>query len=106
MNSNELTIEWAPFKVAENVTNEDLLTAADQIEQKFLQQQKGYVRRELLQGQDNQWVDLIYWASNEDAAAAAEKANSSEACLAYFSLMAGMEDGGGISHYSLQKTWN
>lgn len=105
MNNNNLTIEWAPFKVTENVSKEALLTAAEQIESQFLQQQKGYIRRELLQGKENQWVDLIYWATNEDAATAAEAANNSEACMAYFSLMTAMEEGG-ISHYALQKSWN
>ena len=105
--ANTITIEWAPFEVADNVSDEQFLEAAAELETNFLQQQDGYLKRELLRGEGKQWVDLVYWSSPETAAEAVQAANASEACLQYFSLMVGVEDAvDGISHYKQIKTWN
>lgn len=40
--TNELTIEWAPFEVIQDVTDEQLLKAAKTLESEFLQKQDGY----------------------------------------------------------------
>ena len=104
---NNITIEWAPFEVADHVTDEHFLEAAANLETSFLQQQDGYLRRELLRGKGRQWVDLVYWSSPETAAKAVQAANESETCLQYFSLMIGVEDAvDGIFHYKQVKTWN
>lgn len=104
--TNVLTVEWAPFQVAAHITDDQLIEAANGIEQDFLQKQQGYIRRELLKGKDNQWVDLVYWASPAKAALAAQAANDSEACAQYFSLMVGVENAEeGISHYAQVKSW-
>jgi hypothetical protein len=104
---NNVTIEWAPFEVAGHVSDEQLEQAAAALEMNFLQKQHGYLRRELLKGKGKQWVDLVYWSSPQAAAKAAEDANTSEAFLAYFSLMVGLEDAeDGISHYRLVRTWS
>ena len=105
--SNSLTVEWAPFQVAVHVTDNQLIDAANDIEQNFLLKQKGYVRRELLKGQDNQWIDLVYWTTTEAAAMAAQAATESPVCMNYFSLMQGAEDTeAGISYYQQIRTWN
>jgi hypothetical protein len=104
---NNVTIEWAPFEVASNVSDEILENAAADLEVNFLQKQDGYLRRELLKGEGKHWVDLVYWSSPEAAVKAAEDANASEAFLEYFSLMVGLEDAeDGISHYRQVRTWN
>lgn len=104
---NKVTIEWAPFEVAAHVSDEQLENAAVEVEVNFLQKQDGYLRRELLKGEGRHWVDLVYWSSLEDAQKAAELANASEAFLAYFSLMVGLENAeDGISHYRQVKVWN
>ena len=105
-NETDVTIEWAPFEVAADVTDEQLENAAAELELNFLQQQDGYIRRELLKGKGKQWVDLVYWSSLEAAQKAAEAANTSNAFHDYFSLMIGLEDAeDGISHYRQVKTW-
>lgn len=101
-----LTVEWAPFNIAQQVTEVALLKAADRVEKEFLQKQKGFVRRELLRQDDTHWVDLVYWENAESATMAASAANESEACNGYFSLMQGVEDATqGISHFQVIKQW-
>ena len=105
--TEELTIEWAPFEVAQTVNDDQFIQAAQILETEFLQKQEGYVRRELLKGKDNQWVDLVYWASPEDAEAAVQAANMSDTCMQYFSLMVVVENAeAGISHYRQVASWN
>ena len=104
---NNVTIEWAPFDLADHVSDEQLENAAAELEVNFLQKQDGYLRRELLKGEGKQWVDLVYWSSPQAAAKAAEDANTSEAFLEYFALMVGLEDAeDGISHYRQVRTWS
>ena len=81
------TVEWAPFALAEGVEEATLLAAAEALQRDFLSQQPGFIARELLKGAGNEWVDLLYWASQEAAAAAMQTAGSVPACQAYFSLM-------------------
>jgi hypothetical protein len=107
MTENNVTIEWAPFEVAADVSDEQLEKAAAELEVNFLQKQDGYLRRELLRGEGKQWVDLVYWSSPQAAEKAAKDANTSEAFLEYFSLMVGLEDAeDGLSHYRQVRSWN
>lgn len=109
MNTTEVdvTIEWAPFEVADHVSDEMLEKAAAELEVNFLQKQDGYLRRELLKGEGKRWVDLVYWSSPQAAKHAAEIADTDAAFLAYFSLMVGLEDAeDGISHYRQVRTWS
>jgi hypothetical protein len=95
------TIEWAPFSLAEGVDEASLLAASEALQREFLSQQPGFVRRELLRGHGNQWVDLVYWASQEAAETAMQNVAGSPVCHRYFSLMAGAdasEPGAGVLH--------
>ncbi len=104
--TDELTIEWASFTVAQNVSDEKFIKAAEVLETDFLNNQNGYIRRELLKGQCNQWADLVYWASPDDAKKAIKAANSNEICSQYFSLMVDVENANtGISHYKQIASW-
>lgn len=104
--TDTMTVEWAPFDVLEGVSDAQLIEAANTIEQDFLSQQKGYIRRELLKGEQGKWVDLVYWSSPDLAHQAMEKASQSEACMQYFSLMAGVENAeSGVAHYTRVSSW-
>jgi len=105
LDSNNLTVEWAPFKVASHVSEQQLFEAANALENDFLKQQAGYVRRELLRGEGNNWVDLVYWSSPEKAQAASKNFMESAACQQYFSLMTDT-DGSGVAHYAQAHSWH
>ncbi len=104
-----VTIEWAPFRLADGVDEARLLRAADGIHEGFLARQPGLIRRELLKGQDGQWVDLLHWESEEAAARAMEQAAKSPVCLEYFQLMVGANGGAdpgeGLLHFRRVKTY-
>lgn len=98
---SDAVVEWAPFRVAPGISEAMLLDGADGLQRDFLEHQKGFIRRELLRGSGDQWVDLVYWQDQASADAAMEAANSSQACAAYFQLLAGADpaDGGaGVLH--------
>jgi len=111
--NNGIVVEWAPFEVREGVSDEQLLRASEHIQKEFLVKQKGYIKRELLRGEGNQWVDLVYWASKEDANAAIQNAMNSEAYGAFFGLMEGIpgpdetvDPAAGIFHYKRMAGWD
>jgi hypothetical protein len=101
-------IEWAPFKLAPNASEEALLRAADALQTHFLAKQEGYVRRELLRKGEESWCDLIYWENAAAAERAMQHAMESEACLDYFKLMVGVDQedpGAGLQHLTLVKSY-
>ncbi len=100
------TVEWAPFELKENIKDEQLLASAQRLETLFLNKQEGYIKRDLLKGKNGQWVDLIYWTSEQAAQQAATAANNSHICLEYFALMKHIENAAsGIAHYTVTQHW-
>jgi hypothetical protein len=84
---HEQIVEWAPFQLANGVTEEALISASEALQHDFLSRQRGFVRRELLRGRNGQWVDLVHWESEAAASAAFAAAEASPICRTYFELM-------------------
>ena len=104
----DMTIEWAPFTVAEGVDEATLYAASTALQQEFLSQQLGFIRRELLKGTDNQWCDLVYWESRAAADQASQNASNSPVCYRYFTLMQGTDHtelGAGVLHFQRVKSY-
>ena len=101
------TVEWAPFNVKAGVSEQVVINQAQTVEDLFLKQQPGYIRRSLLNDGKGQWVDVVYWESKVDASNAMKKAFESPICHQYFALMEGTEDGevSPIKHYRLVQSW-
>ncbi|OQW56116.1 MAG: hypothetical protein A4S17_14005 [Proteobacteria bacterium HN_bin10] len=93
-------IEWAPFKLKAGVSEEALLRASQQLQREFLDRQAGFVSRRLLRSGDGSYVDMVVWASQEEAASAMEVAAQSTTCSAYFALMGAnhADPGAGVTH--------
>jgi hypothetical protein len=103
-----MVIEWAPFRLAPNVTEAELLRASDALEADFLAQQPGYLRRDLLRQDDETWCDLVYWESAAAAEQAVQHARSSAACRQYFNLMVGPDGadaGADLRHLAVKKSY-
>ena len=83
------------------------MRAAQAVEDGFLVKQTGYIKRSLLKGSNNQWVDIVYWQSEEEAQSAAAKAMESPICFEYFALMKQSEHSevSNVQHYSIVKSW-
>jgi hypothetical protein len=95
----EVVVELAPFRMAPGVTDTDVLNASDVIQREFLRHQPGFLRRDLLRAGDGQWFDLVEWKDHDSFAAAMAAFPTSQACQAYFRLMADDGDAGaGMLH--------
>ena len=100
--SDHVVVEWAPFQLADGAKEAALLRASEVVQREFLSKQPGFIRRELLRGRGNQWVDLVYWTNMEDAKRAMENAAQSAACGAYFELMVAADPSdpsAGVHHF-------
>lgn len=105
--SSGLTLEWAPFEVKQGVSDQALLKAAQAVETQFLVHQKGYIKRELLKGNDGKWADIVYWQSQQDADLASQAAYKSDICINYFVLMKEAEHSqvSNVQHFTVMKFW-
>jgi hypothetical protein len=106
--AHALTIEMAPFVLADGVTVETLLEASERLERDFLSGADGYIGRVLVKKDRETWADIVFWESHEQAMRAMEAAVSSEACNAYFQCMAAAnhdDPGQGVMHFESVKTY-
>jgi hypothetical protein len=67
-----MIVETAWFKTKPGVSDADFLAASKQAHDGYLSKCKGFVSRELLKGDDGQWVDLVHFKTAADADAAAQ----------------------------------
>jgi hypothetical protein len=84
-----IVVEWAPFRLADGVTSSALLAASDRLHDEVLRHQPGFLRRELLSGDDGQWADLVFWADRAAADAVMALAATEPAFGGYFACMQG-----------------
>jgi hypothetical protein len=101
-------VEWAPFVKINEVSDQQLIAAADQVNQVFLSQQPGFIKRELIKKSDTEYADVIHWSSKKDAETAGHKVFDCDQCKSYFALMDTDESvaaGAGFSHYDILKQW-
>lgn len=81
------TLEWAPFRLRQGVSEMSLLVAAETLQVKFLSRQAGLLQRDLLKGPEDTYVDAIRWASKAAAEQALLNAESDASCQRYFCLL-------------------
>ncbi len=65
-------LEMVLFRLQPGVSQETMLVLADEM-QNWLNEQPGYLSRELFMGEDGQWLDTVHWASMSEALAASER---------------------------------
>jgi hypothetical protein len=101
-------MEWAPFRVRPDVSEEELLEVAEALEEEFLARQPGYLGRDLLHVEGREWVDLVRWESAAAAELVVAAASQSPVCSRYFRLMEGadhMNPGDGVRHFVVERTF-
>jgi hypothetical protein len=86
-----MVVEWAPFRLRDGVTPDQVIEAADALQREFLDGRDGFLGRELLQGGDGQWADLVRWRDEAAAHAIMDDLATSPACQRYFGLMVGAD---------------
>jgi hypothetical protein len=81
-------IEWVAFGLKPGCTESDLLQASQKLQDDFLDQQPGFIRRELLSlDGTGRFADLVTWQSHEAAGQAMSRANDNPACAHYFAML-------------------
>jgi heme-degrading monooxygenase HmoA len=83
---SNLVIELVSVKARPGVDEADMLRAADAV-MAFLSKANGFIRRELFKAGEDQWVDLIYWNSREEAEAALAQSMDQPSVQAMMSLL-------------------
>lgn len=86
MTTKNTYLEMVEFSLKDGVSAQDLREGA-LAAQRFVEEQPGYLSRHLAQPEsaDGRWVDLVLWASEDDAKAAQARAMASEDCALLFS---------------------
>ncbi|THU05196.1 hypothetical protein E9531_01170 [Lampropedia puyangensis] len=80
------TIEWAPFSLAPNATEAQLLAASAAI-QPLLQAQPAYQSRQLLKLGAGRYADMLHWRSQHEAQETLAALLDTDAFRHYFALM-------------------
>lgn len=76
-------LEVVTFKLASGVNDEDFLKIVDKMEQNFLCNSDGIVRRTISKDDKENWIDTVEWADTK-AAMGAMEASMKEATAAPF----------------------
>ena len=85
MNENH-TIEVVQFTSVQGTDEKVFLEASDAM-MIDLKKQRGFIDRELLKSEDNQWIDIVHWRKLADAELAAKNVMSIPACLKFFEMI-------------------
>jgi hypothetical protein len=80
-------LELAAITLAPGTSEADLLATSDAFQTGFLDNQDGFLRRDMVRKGDGTFLDVILWQSRAHADAVFEKAKSSEIVGKYFGLM-------------------
>lgn len=107
--NRKLIVEWAPFTLADGVDEAALLAASAALQTEFVNKQSGFIRRDLVNLKENQWADIVYWNSLEEAEQAAKNAANSPVCFRYFQLMVNEDPNdpsAGVAHFGVMQTYH
>lgn len=105
---SDQVVEWAPYRLKTGVTEAELFKAAEELQRDFLAKQPGYIRRELVKGDDGTFIDIVWWTSRRTAEEAVANAASSASCRRYFALMQEADDaqpGAGVMHFQSLRSY-
>jgi hypothetical protein len=106
--NGETTVEYAKFTLKEGVTETQVIATSQKFQEDFLVKQSGYIKRDLLRLEGRDWVDIVYWASKEDAEKVLKACEKSPICGDYFSIMEPFDPkipNGGVIHLELVKSY-
>ncbi len=76
-------VELTTFKLNKEVTSDDFVKSASQMQTDFLQHQKGFIKRTLTVSGDTLWTDIVYWENQESHEKAMKIAEKSEKVMPF-----------------------
>jgi hypothetical protein len=98
-----LIVEVSQFRLVPGTDEQAFLDAAETTQTGFLDEQEGFVGRDLLRTNDGSWMDIVRFQSAEAAQAAFEGFAGHPGVEAFESML----DRSSVSmtHWSVVKTW-
>ena len=81
-----VTVKVVEYKLAENADRDAFLRASAAV-LPAIKTLKGFMKRELLEGEDGRWRDIVYWESREDADQSEVGISELPACLTCIAMM-------------------
>ncbi len=106
--TNGYVVEYAPFTLANEVSEQALLAASKRLEDEVLAKTPGYRGRVLARKSEREWVDLVFWEDKEAADRIMEVARESPVRAAYFACMdmTGVTDpAAGVTHFTAVQSY-
>ncbi len=76
-----------PFRLADGISEADLLNGSDIFQAEFVDKEPGVLRRELVAKEDGSYLDIVQFRSQEDALKVMEKERTCSICHRFFSLL-------------------
>ncbi|WP_434361541.1 hypothetical protein NF212_24295 [Parasalinivibrio latis] len=101
---NPVTV-FAPIRLAEGKTENDLIAASEKFQAQFVSLQAGVLRRELIRTGSGEYIDIVQFRSEEDAVKVIEAEMTSPACHEFFSVMDIDDTDGGLDFYPSLHTY-
>ncbi|EAQ63207.1 hypothetical protein MED121_01265 [Marinomonas sp. MED121] len=89
--SNPVTI-LAPIKLAQGVTEAELLVASDTFQKEFVDHEACILRRELVKKSDTEYLDIVQFSDEQSVYQIMEKEQNHPVCQAFFALMSFSEE--------------
>ena len=72
MKQGKYIVQLTEFSLIEGIDDNSFLKATAKAQSRFWKKQKGFISRELLNSESNQWVNITYWTSKDEAQDAAK----------------------------------
>ena len=80
------TIELTSFNLVNGVDETKFVEVAQKMQEDFLNQQEGFIKRTLVKGENN-WTDVVYWKNRECIQNALKRAESSELVVPFMQMI-------------------
>jgi len=84
--STVTTVELTSFSLLAGTNEAAFIEVANQMQKAFLKDQKGFIKRTLVKGEQG-WTDIVYWESPQSMQDAMHKAESSEAVAPFMKMI-------------------
>jgi len=82
-----IIVEVAKFKLNEGLNDQAFIAEGEKVQEAFLNNQNGYLDRELLKDENGQWFDILHWASMEEAQTAARIMMQESECQPFVQMI-------------------
>lgn len=83
---NSLTFEVVQFKLAQGTDEGEFLKAADAM-LPDLKKESGFISRDLLKDENDQWVDIARWKTEAEAKTAGDNFMNYPSCLKFINMI-------------------